>query len=123
MKYLNSFVAILFMFACCGTALVSATIWGPGLWGTMFAVSGLFVFVSRAYLALDLFARGIAGLIALISILSLLLGLIASTIGGSFRIDQPTLLLFIGLFFMFSFGLIFALMRDSKNKSKASLKA
>ena len=123
MKYVNSFIAIFFMFACCGTALVSGTIWGPGPWGTMFALSGLFVFVSRAYTVLDLFARGVAGLTALISILSLLLGLVASTIGGSFRVDQPTLLLFIGLFFMFLFGLIFALIRDPKSKAKATLKA
>lgn len=123
MKFLNSFVALLFLFSCCGTALVSGAIWGLGPWAAMFTVAGLFVMISRVHFSLDLFARGIAGLTALISVLSLLFGLIASTIGGSFRVDQPTLLLFIGLFFMFLFGLIFALMRDSKIKPRTSLKA
>lgn len=86
-------IAYLFALFCFATAWQSASLMGAGLWFWVIVASGGLVIISCHIKSLELVGAFIAGLLAVISICAVLLGLIAATIGGSFRLEQPEAML------------------------------
>lgn len=96
---MDKFFAYFFAFSCFGTAAISQSIMGAGMWFWLIISAGFFVIISQYYQALKMPGAGIALLASLLSIAAITLGLLAATIGGSFRLEtQEALLLF--LFFL-----------------------
>tara|TARA_B110000858_G_scaffold198436_1_gene264957 strand:- start:2909 stop:3271 length:363 start_codon:yes stop_codon:yes gene_type:complete len=96
---MNKFVGILFAITCFATSALSSSIMGAGLWFWVIIASGLIVAVCQWFPMLQSLAAGVALLLSTLSILAVLLGLLASTIGGSFNIDGSSALLLF-LFFV-----------------------
>ena len=71
--------------------------------------TGVFVAVSQFIPALQKLGAVLASLLGFISILAILLGLLAATIGGTFRLDGREILLFASFFLISVCG--FALVR------------
>ncbi len=72
---------------------------GSGMWFWIIIVVGFVVAVSQFITKFQYFGGVIACLLSIISICAVLFGLVAATIGGSFKLnDNESLLLF--LFFM-----------------------
>lgn len=93
----------LFAIACVAAAALSAQILGPGMWGAIFLGAGVIVAISPYFPAMRGPGRVVAVFAGVLAFLAAALGLLAATIGGSFRLpaDQAFLLLafgFIGVF-------------------------
>ena len=97
---MNKFIAVLFALSCFATAAQSSAIMGAGNWFWIIIVTGALVMLSQFIPKLAGAGSGIALLLSLISICAVLLGLVAATIGGSFKLDNNEALL------LFSFALI-----------------
>ncbi len=99
-----------FLLAVTGVAVfaVSRDIMGTGFWGAAILGFSALVAASPYVPVLLLVARPIAALASILSILAVLLGLLAATTGGSFRLPSDQSLLLALLFFLAVFGLIFA---------------
>ena len=99
----GSISSTLFALACLAAAGLSAQILGAGIWGTAFVVFGGLVASGPYFRAMREPARAIALLAAIVAFLAVALGLLAATIGGTFRLpnDQALLLTAIGLIGVF----------------------
>lgn len=95
---------------------------GTGVWFWIIITTGIFVVISQYFTILRGAGAGMALLLSIVSICAVLFGLVAATIGGSFRLDdKEALLLF--LFFMISiFGLMLAISfkKSIKNHGNAN---
>jgi hypothetical protein len=84
---MNKIIAILFALTCFATSALSNSIMGAGMWFWVIIVAGAFVAVSQFYPLLRGAGAGLAMLLAAISFLAVLLGLLVATVGGSFKMD------------------------------------
>ena len=105
---MNKVIAILFAISCIATSVVSGNLLGIGMWFWIIIATGSFVAISQFLPKIRGLGAAVAGLLGVISIGAVFLGLVAATIGGSFKLDDnQSLLLF--LFFLiavFGFTLI-----------------
>ena len=97
--------SMLFILCALATAWVSATMMETGFWSML-------ILAGAAFVALGLFApvvqplvRVFAGLCATIAVMAVLLGLLAATTGGSFRLPQDVAMLLFCMGGVFVFGL------------------
>ncbi|MGL1930853.1 MAG: hypothetical protein OCC45_03710 [Desulfotalea sp.] len=90
---MNKAIGILFGIACFSTSALSSSIMGSGMWFWIIICVGTFVAASQFVSVLKGIGSGLATILAGISILAVLLGLVAATIGGSFKIDDSSALL------------------------------
>ena len=114
-------ISILFFLSCFATSWVSSSMLGVGMWFWIIIASGIFVGVSSFIPLIETLGAAVASLLATISVLAVLLGLLASTIGDSSDFGDGTgLLLF--LFAMIAvFGFVLGSMQKRKNKSKVDM--
>ena len=96
---MNKLIGVLFAITCFATSALSNSIMGAGIWFWVIIASGLLVAVCQWFPMLQSLAAGVALLLSTLSVLAVLLGLLASTIGGSFNIDDSSALLLF-LFFV-----------------------
>ena len=96
---MNKIIAVLFAGSCYACAAVSQSIMGVGQWFWVIIVLGSLVLISQFVAKLKALGAVSATLLAIIAICAVVLGLVAATIGGSFRIDDKSALLLF-LFFM-----------------------
>ena len=92
--------SVLFGALCIATALLSNSMMGAGPWFWIIIATGVLVASSSFIPALHVLGALLALLLSLVSICAVLLGLVAATIGGSFRLDGEEAIL------LFLFGLI-----------------
>ena len=93
-------ISILFALLCLGTAALSTNILGPGMWFWIIIVAGIFVGISQFFPGLQSASSVIAGFLSVVSVCAVLLGLLAATVGGSFRLDDNE------AFLLMSFALV-----------------
>ena len=79
--------------ACFATSAVSSSIMGAGMWFWLIIIVGSFVAVSQFYSKLRGAGAGLALSLSMLSVCAVVLGVLAATIGGSFRMDESTSLL------------------------------
>jgi len=96
---------------------------GTGLWFWVIIITGLTVAASQFIPILQSLGTVLAALLGTVSSCAVLLGLVAATIGGSFRLnDNETLLLF--LFFMIAVsGFTLVVINNKSNQSVADKNA
>lgn len=99
-------LGVLFAITCFATAGVSASLMGAGMWFWIIIASGTFVAVSQFYPVIRGAGSGLAVLLGIVSICAVALGLLASTIGGSFRLDDQLAILLLLFFVIFILGLV-----------------
>ncbi|WP_286266851.1 hypothetical protein [Thalassotalea atypica] len=80
--------SIVFSLLCLATALVSNTIMGAGMWFWVIVIIGIIVFISAFITKLNIVGVILAGLLSIVSVCAVLLGLLAATIGGSFKLGH-----------------------------------
>ncbi len=90
---MNKFIGILFAIACIATAAVSNSMMGAGLWFWIIIATGFIVAISQFFPLLRGIGSGLAFILSVFSLIAILLGLLAATIGGSFNMDSSTALL------------------------------
>jgi len=96
---MNKFLGFVFAITCFSTSALSNSIMGAGMWFWVIIAVGLFVPISQYFPKLREPGAVAACILGCISICAVLFGLVAATIGGSFRLeDREALLLF--LFFI-----------------------
>jgi hypothetical protein len=118
--FMQKIIAILFALCCFSTAAVSHSLMGAGMWFWIIIGMGGFVAVSQYMPQLQDLGAGCAAILSVISVAAVMLGLVAATIGGSFRLQgQEALLLF--LFFLIAVN-GFTLLLLNKRRLKASIK-
>ncbi|WP_111980103.1 hypothetical protein [Algibacillus agarilyticus] len=103
-------IGFLFMLSCIATFLTSASVVGFGFWGWLICVIGIVSCVTQYYPRLRGLGSLLALLLALGSGITILCGLLASTIGGSFKIEDGLTLLLFMFFVTAILGLTFAIM-------------
>tara|TARA_B110000444_G_C18841952_1_gene599495 strand:- start:1365 stop:1727 length:363 start_codon:yes stop_codon:yes gene_type:complete len=103
---MNKFVGALFALTCFATSALSSSIMGAGLWFWVIVASGLLVAICQWFPMLQSLAAGVALLLSTLSIIAVLLGLLASTIGGSFNIDGSSALLLFLFFIIAVLGFV-----------------
>ena len=113
-KVISTIVAILAYL----TAAQSGSILGVGMWFWIIIAAGTFVGISQYSPPLRNLGSAVAGLLSTISLCAVALGLIAATIGGSFRLgdDEGLLLFLFGLIVIFGFTLVFINKKDTTFK-------
>jgi hypothetical protein len=92
---------------------------GPGMWYWVILITGLFVAVSQYYPRLRGLGSGLAMLLSILSFCAVGLGLIASTIGGSFKIDANLATLLLLFFIIFILGLMLGSLYKKSLKAKS----
>jgi hypothetical protein len=103
---MNKIIGILFAVVCFSTSALSSHIMGVGMWFWVIIVTGLFSAISQYYPVLRGVGSGLAVLLGILSLLDVGLGLLASTIGGSFKIDFNSAVLLLLFFIIFILGLM-----------------
>ncbi len=81
---------------------------GVGMWFWIIIASGIFVAISQFFSKTQGFGAIVAALIGVISIVAVLLGLLAATVGGSFNSDDDGLLLLLSFFLIAVLGFTLA---------------
>ena len=89
------------------------------MWFWIIIATGAFVATSQFHESLISLGSVAAGLLGIISIIAVLFGLIAATIGGSFKLDGRESLLLFSFFLIAVFG--FTLIRINKNQHSHEL--
>lgn len=87
-----------------------ANMLGIGMWFWIILIIGAFVAISQFILPLRGAGSGVALLLSGISLLAVLFGLLAATIGGSFRMDDNSALLLLLFFIISVLGTALAIM-------------
>jgi hypothetical protein len=113
---MNIVFAVVFAITCFATATVSNSIMGAGIWFWVIIATGAFVGVSQFIPSLQGAGAGLAGLLAILSICAVLLGLLAATVGGSFRLNESEALLLFLFFIIAVLGLTLASMHKKSLK-------
>lgn len=103
---MNKLIGILFAIACFSTSALSSSIMGVGMWFWVILAAGLLVAACQWIPRLQSLAAGVAFSLSIISILAVLLGLLASTIGGSFNIDSSSAFLLFLFFIIAVLGFV-----------------
>jgi hypothetical protein len=97
---LSKVIGVFFAIACFATAAMSNSMMGTGFWFWAIIGTGFIVAVSQFYPKLSHAGSGLALLLSLVSVFAVALGLLAGTIGGSFKMDDNS------AFLLFLFSLI-----------------
>lgn len=113
---MDKFISVLFALSCFSTAAVSNEMMGAGLWFWVIVISGVVVSVSHFIPMFKAAGAGIALLLSFLSIIAVALGLIASTIGGSFRVGNDLALLLFLFFMIAVFGFTLGVMHKKSLK-------
>ncbi len=113
---MNKVIGMLFAVVCFSASALSNSIMGAGMWFWIIIITGLFVAISQYYPRLRGLGAGLAVLLSIISIFAVGLGLLASTIGGSFNIDDSSALLLLLFFVIFILGLVLGSMYKKSMK-------
>lgn len=90
---MHKFVGILFALVCFSTSALSQSMMGAGTWFWVIITIGLFTAISQFFPKLRGAGSGLALLLSFISIFAIFFGLVAATIGGSFKMDDKSALL------------------------------
>ena len=114
---MNRIVGLLYAISCFATSWISGSMLGVGMWFWIIIGSGVFVAFSQFFPIIRDFGAIVALLIGIISIIAVLLGLAAATIGGSFKLDNDELLLLLSFFLVAVFG--FTLVKINKYQNSA----
>jgi hypothetical protein len=109
---MNRVVAILFAITCFSTSWISGSLLSVGMWFWVILVSGIVVAISQFFQTTQELGSIVAALISVISIFAVLSGLLAATVGGSFKSDDDGLLLLFSFFLTAVFG--FTLVRINR---------
>lgn len=112
---MNRFVAILFALSCVATSFVSGNLLGVGMWFWVILATGFLVAASQFHPSTQSIGAALAGLLGVVSVLAVVLGLVAATIGGSFKLEDNETLLLLCFFLIAVFG--FALVRMNKKRN------
>tara|TARA_R110001583_G_scaffold22377_5_gene83983 strand:+ start:16810 stop:17169 length:360 start_codon:yes stop_codon:yes gene_type:complete len=96
---MNKVIGIIFAIVCISASAFSSSILGIGMWFWIIIGIGMFVGFSQFFPLLKRTGSGLAILSSVISLLTVLLGLLAATVGGSFNMDNQSAILLL-LFFM-----------------------
>lgn len=116
-KRIGSFSSALFGITCIAAFGLGTYIFGPGMWGWIFLALGVFVAASPYLPRIQPAARGIALTAAVIALLGVVLGLLASTIGGSFRLPGEQALLLFLMSLIGVFGIAYSRARSREDRS------
>lgn len=93
---MHKFMGVLFALACFATSAMSNSIMGAGFWFWVIIATGCIVAYSQFSPRLRGLGSGLALLLSFLSILTIVLAMVAATIGGSFKMDDSFgLLLFL----------------------------
>ena len=112
----GSISSAIFGLACVATMWQSAQILGTGLWGWAFLAVGCFVAVGPYVAALRGPARAVALVFGILAFLAVALGLLAATIGGSFRLPDDQALLLVTFCVVGVFGIVvFKVLRSERS--------
>ncbi|MEE4380082.1 MAG: hypothetical protein V2J55_21555 [Candidatus Competibacteraceae bacterium] len=84
---------------------LSAQILGPGMWGAIFLGAGVLVAASPYYPPIRDIGRGVALVTGILALLAVALGLLAATIGGSFRLPNEQAMLLVAFSVIGIFGI------------------
>ncbi len=118
---MNKVIAILFAITCFSTSAVSSSIFGIGTGFWIIITTGFIVASSQFFPAIKGAGSGLALLFSLMSILAVIFGLVAATIGGSFKMDDSSALLLFLFFMIAVFGITLASMHKKSIKSETSI--
>jgi len=97
---LSKVIGIFFAIACFATAAMSNSMMGAGFWFWAIIGTGCIVAISQFYPKLRGAGSGLAMLLSIMSVFAVALGMLAATIGGSFKMDDNS------AFLLFLFSLI-----------------
>jgi len=111
---------IFFGLACIVTAGLSAQILGLGMWSAIFLVAGIIVAISPYFDPIRELTRVIGLVAAILAFLAVALGLLAATIGGSFRLPADQALLLAAIGFIGVFGV--AVYKTLRSRQDATAK-
>ena len=87
---MNKIIALVFAFFCFATALLSNSIMGAGVWFWVIVIIGMLVPITQYSIKFQALGVILAILLSVLSLCVVLLGLLAATIGGSFRLSDNT---------------------------------
>lgn len=118
---MNKLIAILFALTCFSTSALSSSMMGAGMWFWIIIGIGIFVAISQFYPMLRGAGAGLAMLLAGISTLAILLGLLAATVGGSFKMDGSSAGLLFLFFIIAVLGLTLGVMHKRYVKSESEI--
>ncbi len=118
MSILTRIALVVFVLSCFITPVLSYYVVGPGMWGKIIVLSGIFVGISQDYPAVKVAGKLVALLLGIVSLFAVLFGLVAATIGGSFKLNANEALLLFMFFMIASSGLIFSKTKKVNNDSK-----
>lgn len=91
---------------------------GMGLWFWVITFSGFFVAISQFYPKLRGAGSGLAMFLVMLSVCAILLGLVAGTAGGSFRMDEGSSLLLFLFFNIAVLGLLLGMLHKKSIQPK-----
>jgi hypothetical protein len=115
---MNKVIGILFALACFATSAQSNSMMGAGLWFWVIIATGFIVASSQFFPRLKGPGSGLALLLGIISICAILFGMIAATIGGSFKMDDSSALLLFLFFIIVVLGFTLAIMYKRSIRSR-----
>jgi len=118
---MQKITSILFFFACVATSWISSSLLGVGMWFWIIIASGIFVAVSSFIPLFEAVGVAVAGLLATISVIAVLLGLAASTIGDSSDFGGGVGLLLFLFAVIAVLGFILGSLQKRKNESKVDI--
>ena len=120
---MNKTLSILFCLSCFATAYQSNALLGAGMWFYIIVITGSFVAVSQFIQSLRAAGVALAMLLSVVSVLAVIFGYLASTIGGSSKTDTQAVLLlvFFGLIALFGFALVKAHRKEAKENPPESM--
>lgn len=101
---MNKILAVLFAISCFATSAVSNSIMGVGMWFWIIIATGIIVAASQFLPVLGELGRGVAMILAVLSVCAVLLTFLAATIGGSFELGGSETLLVISFTMIAIFG-------------------
>jgi len=110
MEIINRIIALLLAITCIAIAMLSSELVGPGMWGMIILVSGLFIGISPYFRATILPGRAISILLCIICIGAFVLGMVAGTIGSGLD-QEEKLFLFLFLIAGILSGVVAAIQR------------
>jgi len=120
---MNKLIGLIFAAVCISTSALSNSIMGAGMWFWVIIIVGVFAAISQYYPMLRGVGSGFAVLLSVVSICAVVLGLVASTIGGSFKIENSLALLLFLFFIIFILGILLGYMYKKSLKSQSDFKA
>ncbi len=105
---MHKIIGIFFAITCFATSAVSNSIMGAGVWFWVIIATGCIVAFSQFFPKIRGPGSGLAMLLGFVSIFAILFGMVAATIGGSFKMDDSSALLLFLFFIVAVLGFVLA---------------